>query len=73
MRPLRVILKLQLFNRNDQFIALIEKSYISPHLIKSKGTDRTVEQLFNFKFEVFRSNLRLHWFSIGLRFRDEDP
>jgi hypothetical protein len=38
----------------------------------SKGIDRTVEQLFNFKFGVFRSNLRLHWFSIGLRFRDED-
>jgi hypothetical protein len=36
----------------------------------SKGIDRTVDQLFNFKFEVFRSNLRLHWFSIGLRFRD---
>jgi hypothetical protein len=39
----------------------------------SKGIDRIVEQLFNFKFEVFRSNLRLHWFSIGLRFRDEAP
>jgi hypothetical protein len=49
------------------------KIIISPHLIKSKGIDRTVEQLFNFKFEVFRSNLRLHWFSTGLRFRDEDP
>jgi hypothetical protein len=73
MRPLGVILKLQLFNRNDQFIALIEKINISLQLIMSKGIDRTVEQLFSFKFEVFRSNLRLHWFSIGLRFRDEDP
>jgi hypothetical protein len=64
MRPLRFTITIYCLNR---------KVIISPHLIKSKGIHRTVEQLFNFKFEVFRSKLRLHWFSIGLRFRDEDP
>jgi hypothetical protein len=52
---------------------LNRKIKISLQLIMSKGIDRTVEQLFNFKFEDFRSNLRLHWFSIGLRIRDEAP